>query len=189
MNRIAIVLCLVAGVAVAGCGKKADEKLTEKLIEKSLSRDGVKADVDISGNTMSFTTTDADGKQANVKVNGDEMTVSGADGVTTFQATGAGKMPANFPADVYVYAGADIVSAVSSSAGVNLALKTSDASKDVMAKYAAEMKDKGWATQTSLDTGDMAMLVFSKDNRTANVVVQFVDGRTSINLTVAAEQY
>ena len=187
MNRIAIVLCLVAGVAVAGCGKKADEKLTEKLLEKSLSQDGVKADVDISGETMSFTTTDADGQQAHVQMNGNEMTVSGPDGTTTFQATGAGKMPADFPADVYVYAGADIVSAVSTPAGVNLALKTAAAAKDVAAKYAAEMTAQGWATQTTLDTGGMTMLVFTKDNRTANVVVQFVDGSTSINLTVATE--
>ena len=188
MNRIAIVLCLVAGVAVAGCGKKADEKLTEKLLEKSLSKDGVKADVDISGNQVSFTTTDADGKQANVKMNGDEMTISGADGVTTFQATGAGKMPADFPADVYVYAGADIVSAVSTPVGVNLSLKTASAKADVAAKYAAEMKNQGWAAQTTMDTGDMTMLVFTKDNRTANVVVQFIDGSTSINLTVATEK-
>ena len=94
MNRRAILLCLAIGVAAAGCGKKSEEKLanklTEKLIEKSLSRDGVKAKVDLSGETMSFTTTDAEGKQANVKMNGDSLVIEGADGTTTFRAGGAG---------------------------------------------------------------------------------------------------
>jgi len=61
MKRTMIVLGLAACVAAAGCGKKAEEKLseklTEKLLEKSLAADGVKAKVDLSGDTMSFTTT------------------------------------------------------------------------------------------------------------------------------------
>ena len=187
MNRMGLIVGLVAGVAVAGCGKKAEESFTEKLIEKSLSMDGMKADVDLSGNTMSFTTTDADGKQANVKMDGDEMTITGAEGTTTFRAAGEGKMPADFPADVHVYAGASIVSSISSSAGINLTLKSTDAAKDVAAAYAAEMKAKGWTSESTMDMGEMAMLSFAKDNRRASVIVQAVDGSTSINLTVATK--
>ena len=191
MNRMALVVCLAAGVALAGCGRKAEEKLseklTEKLIEKSLAQDGVKADVDLSGETMSFTTTDAEGKQARVKMNNEEMTITGEDGQTTFRATGAGKMPADFPADVYVPAGASVVSSLTTPAGINLALQTAAAAKDVAEKYAAEMKSQGWTSQSSMDMGDMTMLAFAKDNRTANVIVQFVDGATSINLTVATK--
>ena len=188
MNRIAIILCLVAGVAVAGCGKKADEKLTEKLIEKSLSRDGVKANVDISGNQMSFTTTDADGKKANVQLNGDEMTITSDDGKTTFRAGGAGKMPADFPADVYLVAGADVVSSISSPDGLNLTLKTASSKADVVAKYTEEMKAQGWTTKTTMDMGETAMLSFAKDDRMASVIVTVEDGSTSINLTVATEK-
>lgn len=191
MNRMAVIMCLAAGVVLAGCGKKAEdklsEKLTEKLLEKSLSRDGVKADVDLSGETMSFTTTDAEGKQAHVQLNNEEMTITGEDGQTTFRAAGAGKMPEDFPADVYVPAGASVVSSLATPAGINLALKTSAAAKDVAAQYAAEMKTQGWTSQSSMDMGDMTMLAFAKDNRTANVIVQSADGTTSINLTVATQ--
>lgn len=191
MKRTMIVLGLAACVAAAGCGKKSEEKLseklTEKLLEKSLSMDGVKTKVDLSGDTMSFTTTDADGKQANVKMSGDSLVVEGPDGVETFRAGGAGEMPAEFPADVYVHSGASVVSSIRSPAGINLALKCSDAAKTVVAAYAAEMKAKGWAQQSSMDTGDMAMLVFAKDNRTASVIVQAESGITAINLTVATK--
>ena len=191
MNRMAIILCLAIGVAAVGCGKKSEEKLseklTEKLLEKSLSQDGVTAKVDLSGDTMSFTTTDADGKQANVKMNGDTLVVEGPDGVETFRAGGAGEMPKDFPADVYVQAGAEVVSSISTTAGLNLTLKSSSAKADIVAQYAAGMKDKGWTTESTMDMGETAMLSFKKDNRMASVIVQVEEGFTSINLTVATE--
>ena len=191
MNRTWIVWSLATCVAVAGCGKKADEKLseklTEKLLEKSLSKDGVKANVDISGDTMSFTTTDADGKQSNVKMDGDSLVVEGPDGVQTFRAGGAGEMPKDFPADVYVLSGASVVSSISTPGGANLSLKSGAPKAVVVAQYAAEMKDKGWTTESTMDMGETAMLSFAKDNRTASVIVQVEDGATSINLTVGAK--
>ena len=191
MKRTWIVWGLAACVAATGCGKKSEEKLseklTEKLLEKSLSQDGVKAKVDISGDTMSFTTTDADGKQANVKMDGDEMVVTSEDGTTTFRAGGAGKMPADFPADVYVLAGADVVSSISTPGGANLTLKSSSPKADVVAKYAAEMKDKGWTTESTMDMGETAMLSFAKDNRQASVIVQTEDGATAVNLSVGTK--
>ena len=191
MKRTWIVWSLAACVAVAGCGKKADEKLseklTEKLLEKSLSKDGVKANVDISGDTMSFTTTDADGKQSNVKMDGDSLVVEGPDGVQTFRAGGAGEMPKDFPADVYVLSGASVVSSISTPGGANLSLKSGAPKAVVVAQYAAEMKDKGWTTESTMDMGETAMLSFAKDNRTASVIVQVEDGATAINLTVGTK--
>lgn len=191
MNRIAIVLLLAAGVAASGCGKKAEEKmsekLAEKLIEKSLAKDGVKAKVDITGETMSFSTTDADGQQASMRVNGDEMTIEGPDGTTTFRSGGAGNLPQDFPADVYVVPGASVASSMSYPGGVNLSLTTSAAAKEVADRYSAEMKAQGWGEQSSMDTPEVAMLSFVKENRMATVLVQTEDGVTTINLTVATE--
>ena len=191
MKRTMIVLGLAACVAAAGCGKKSEEKLseklTEKLLEQSLSQDGVKAKVDLSGDTMSFTTTDADGKQSNVKMDGDSMTIEGPDGVQTFRAGGAGEMPKDFPADVYVPAGASVVSSISAPGGLNLALQSGSPKADVVAQFAAEMKAQGWATESTMDMGETAMLSFKKDNRMASVIVQVEEGFTSINLTVATE--
>ena len=191
MNRTWIVLGLAACVAAAGCGKKAEEKmsekLTEKLLEKSLSKDGVKAKVDISGNTMSFTTTDADGKQSNVKMDGESLVVEGPDGVQTFRAGGAGEMPKDFPADVYVPAGASVVSSISAPGGLNLTLQSGSPKADVVAQFAAEMKAQGWATESTMDMGETAMLSFAKDNRRASVIVQSENGATTINLTVGTK--
>lgn len=191
MNRMAIVLCLAIGVAAAGCGKKAEEKLseklTEKLIEKSLSQDGVTAKVDLSGETMSFTTTDADGKQAHVKMDGDSMVVEGPDGVETFRAGGAGEMPKDFPADVYVQAGAEVVSSILTPGGMNLSLKSTSSKADVVAQYAAGMQDKGWTATTTMDMGETAMLSFEKGDRMASVIVQVEDGATAVNLTVGTK--
>ena len=191
MNRMLIVLGLAACVAAAGCGKKSEEKLseklTEKLLEKSLSKDGVKAKVDLSGDTMSFTTTDADGKQSNVKMDGDSMVIEGPDGVQTFRAGGAGEMPKDFPADVYVLSGASVVSSITTPGGANLSLKSASSKADVVAKYAAEMKAQGWTTESTMDMGEMAMLSFAKDNRQASVIVQTENGATTINLTVGTK--
>ena len=191
MKRTMIVLGLAACVAAAGCGKKSEEKLseklTEKLLEQSLSQDGVKAKVDLSGDTMSFTTTDADGKQSNVKMDGDSMTIEGPDGVQTFRAGGAGEMPKDFPADVYVPAGASVVSSISAPGGLNLTLQSGSPKADVVAQFAAEMKAQGWATESTMDMGETAMLSFEKGDRQASVIVQVEDGATSINLTVGAK--
>ena len=191
MNRTWIVLGLAACVAAAGCGKKAEEKmsekLTEKLLEKSLSQDGMKAKVDLSGDAMSFTTTDAEGKQSNVKMDGDSLVVEGPDGVETFRAGGAGAMPKDFPADVYVLSGAEVVSSITTPGGANLSLKSSSLKADVVAQYAAEMKAQGWATESTMDMGETAMLSFAKDNRRVSVIVQVEDGATSINLTVGTK--
>ena len=191
MKRTMIVLGLAACVAAAGCGKKSEEKLseklTEKLLEQSLSQDGVKAKVDLSGDTMSFTTTDADGKQSNVKMDGDSMTIEGPDGVQTFRAGGAGEMPKDFPADVYVPAGASVVSSISAPGGLNLTLQSGSPKTDVVAQFAAEMKAQGWATESTMDMGETAMLSFAKDNRRASVIVQSENGATTINLTVGTK--
>ena len=191
MKRTWIVWGLAACVAAAGCGKKAEEKLseklTEKLLEKSMAKDGVKAKVDISGNTMSFTTTDADGKQSNVKMDGDSLVVEGPDGVQTFRAGGAGVMPLDFPADVHVLAGAEVVSSISTPGGANLTLKSTSSKADVVAQYAAEMKAQGWTTETTMDMGETAMLSFAKGNRQASVIVQAEAGATAINLTVGTK--
>ena len=191
MKRTMIVLGLAACVAAAGCGKKSEEKLseklTEKLLEQSLSQDGVKAKVDLSGDTMSFTTTDADGKQSNVKMDGDSLVVEGPDGVETFRAGGAGDMPKDFPADVYVPAGADVVSSISTPGGANLTLKSANSKADVVARYAAEMKAQGWTTESTMDMGETAMLSFAKGNRQASVIVQVEEGATAINLTVGTK--
>ena len=93
---------LILGVAVAGCGRKAQEKLTEKLIEKGLAADGSVADVELSGDKITYTATDAEGKRSRVRIEGEQVTIAGEDGTITYQAGGECKLPQGFPANDFV---------------------------------------------------------------------------------------
>jgi hypothetical protein len=187
MNRMWIAGMVAALVAGAGCGQKAQEKATEKLIERSLAAEGVDAQVDIAGDTMSFTATGADGKKSNVRIAGDQMTIVGEDGTTSFRAGGAGPLPPEFPQDVLAYPGAAVVSSLTAPGSVNVALQSADSAADVAAKYQAEMAANGWTAQSSFAQDGMSMLTFAKEDRTANVVIQAQDGGAQINVTIATE--
>ena len=192
MNRILIVWGLTAALAVCGCGKKAGEKtgekLAEKMIEKALAAEGVDTQVNLSEDGMSFRTTDAEGRRADVKVDGDTVTIQGPDGTTTFRSTGAGQMPDDFPKDVFVYPGADVVASMTYPGGVNLALESADPVQDVIAKSKSAMTGLGWTEKSHLGMDDVAMLSYTKDTRTVSLIIQQDSGSpTAINITIAEE--
>ncbi len=179
---------LILGVAVAGCGRKAQEKLTEKLIEKGLAADGSVADVELSGDKITYTATDAEGKRSRVRIEGEQVTIAGEDGTVAYQAGGEGKLPQGFPADAFVYPGATIVTSMSFPQGVNVAFETKDAVATVVAKYASEMKAKGWTEKSTMKMDEVNMSSYEKGKRTASVIVQAQEGVTQINLTINATE-
>ncbi len=64
-------LLLAAAIALTACGRaqdKAAEKLVEKTIESSMSKDGTSAKVDLSQGAMKVTTTDASGKTTQMEM-------------------------------------------------------------------------------------------------------------------------
>ena len=71
MNRLAPPLVALLALALAGCGKvqeKASEKMVEKAIESSMSKDGTQAKVDLSQGGMKMSTTDASGKTTQMEM-------------------------------------------------------------------------------------------------------------------------
>lgn len=186
MKNHALLPCLALCALLAGCGKKSEDALAEKLIEKSLSRDGVAAKVDLDGETMKFTTTDAEGRKADFKVEGDTVQVVSEDGATTFASGENTKVPKNFPADVLVYAGAKPTSAMTSPDAFSLTLATADAPAKVAEKYKAEMVATGWKEKSAFFSEDTWMLVYAKEAREATVMVNKADDGASIVLGVAA---
>jgi len=79
MNRIGvprptalmIALTAAAAFALCGCGKvqeKASEKMAEKAIESSLSKDGTQAKVNLSEGGFKVSTTDASGKSTQMEM-------------------------------------------------------------------------------------------------------------------------
>lgn len=147
-----------------GCGKKANEKLAEKMIEAAAKRDGIKADVNIADDTF---------------------TIKTDDGTSTFSAGKNAKVPADFPKDVYVYEGAEVVSSVSGPDGFSLMFQT----KDAQAKVANTMKSKfasqGWTEEMTMNQGGVVMLGYKKDERSVIVNVTGDSDMTQISLTVA----
>ena len=69
--KLPLCVALLAAALVAACGKaqeKVTEKAVEKAIESSMSKDGTKAKVDLSDNSVKVTTTDASGKTTQMEM-------------------------------------------------------------------------------------------------------------------------
>ena len=71
MSHMVTLVTVALGLALSACGKvqeKAAEKMTEKAIESSLSKDGTQAKVNMSDGGMKITTTDASGKATQMEM-------------------------------------------------------------------------------------------------------------------------
>ena len=177
--------CLVLCVLLAGCGKKSEDALAEKLIEKNLAADGVKADVDLDGGTMKFTSTDADGRKANVVIDNDAIKVVTEEGTSTYSSGDNVKIPADFPKDVFRYPEAKPLAAMSSAGTFMLNLKTSDALEKVGQRYKSEMTAAGWKEVSAFTSAESWMVNFGKDTREVGVILGKEDDSTTIMINIA----
>lgn len=188
MNKLLVTVSLATCIAAMGCGKKSQEELTENLIEKSLAKDGVAADIDIADGKMNFTATDPEGKKSKISISEGGLTIDGEDGATSYASGAAAKVPKNFPEDVLVYPGSEIVSAVSVPEGFSLILKSKDAADKVVGQYKEEMADKGWKEDAAINMGTQAILTYKKDNRTISMIIGTEDNAAQIALTVTTQK-
>ena len=158
-----IILCAVACslVAYIGCGKKAEEKVIEKIIEKE---SGGKADVDISDESISIKT---------------------EDGEATLHAGENVKLPADFPKDILVYKGADVKMTMEVPQGKSVTFLTKDDVSKVAEAYKKEMAGKGWKKEMAMDMGEQTSLIFKKDERMAQIMIGKEDDKTMINIITA----
>lgn len=188
MNKLLLTVSLATCIAVMGCGKKSEEEVAEKLIERSLGKDGVATHVDIADGKMSFTATDAEGKKSNISMSEEGVTIGSEDGTTSYATGAAAKVPKTFPEDVLVYPGSEIVSSMTLPEGFHLILKSKDAAAKVVAKYQAEMADKGWTEDASINMGNQSMLTFKKDNRIVSLMIGSEDNSAQIAVTVTTQK-
>ena len=160
-------IMFAAIVVIFGCGEKGEEKAAEKVMEKAIeSNMGGNAEVDIEKNSLRIQTEEG------------EMTMTAGEAV---------KLPADFPKDIFLYRGADLNMAMELPQATNLMFETKDSVSEVSQAYLDEMRKKGWAKEMSMDMGGRQMMVFTKDDRTANVSVASDEEMTQIALTVAQE--
>ena len=176
--------CLALCVLLAGCGKKSEEALTKKLIEKSLAADGVKADVDLSGGTMKFTSIDAQGRKADFKVEGDSVKVVTEDGAAAFSSGAKTQIPDTFPKDVLLYPGARPDSSMTSAESTMVSFKTPDDVGKVGQRYKGDMAAAGWKETSAFTSEESWMLTFVKETRRASVFVNKDEAGAMIMITL-----
>jgi hypothetical protein len=147
MAVFALSLCVFLAI---GCGKKAEEKRAEKIMEKTISEaTGQETKVDLSG--------------GNVRVENKDMKVDIASSST---------WPADMFADVPKFTGGAIERVVTSNAGnakkFNIYYK--GVGDDAVRQYTQDLKSRGWEANLSEMGGKAAILNAQKSNLAMNFV-------------------
>lgn len=160
------VIAIACIIPLAACGKRHEERVIEKAIERS---SGGKAKVDISEGKFELET--GEGK----------LKVSSGDGI---------EIPAAFPKDVYVYEGAKAMTSMTMPKGYMLTLETNDPAAKVAAAYQSRMEAEGWKQEMAMDTGDAKVFTYKKGDLVAQVTIvgESDGGKTTISLTTSAEE-
>lgn len=163
MIAAVVVGVLVVGGIVRSIERKAANSFAEKAIEAAT---GGKVDIDSDGG---------------------EITVRTDEGIWST----SDKLPDGWPSDVPTYPDTAIQSSVAANQGQDLGhfvgLLTDDGIAKVVDWYKDKLADEGWKIETDLTVTDGSMLGASKDSRSLIVTIMPQDGKTIINLTVAAK--
>jgi hypothetical protein len=170
---LATTVALVASLPACLCGRMKErlaEKATEAAFEAATDDGkGGKAKIDISKGTLTIT----DGK--------------GGGGM--FAAGAGAKLPASWPKDFPVVAGAKVTFALDTPNGASVTLETADPVQKVYDYYATTMPAQGWKINVRTSSDDGGTLMMTKDpKRSATVVVSGSSGKTSVVLSSATSK-
>lgn len=171
---------LVGGVLVfmvlvfSGCGpsdrisEKAGEKLMEKMIE---TQTGGKVDVNTGKQTMDITT---------------------KDGTVSVSQEGEGKLPNDFPKDIFIFSDAKITVSTSGSAeskSFSISYSTATGQNDAIEKYKSEMTGNGWSKESEMNFGaeQGAFLNFKKGDLSVAVTIGTDQEKNTFITVIGAE--
>jgi len=157
------VLCLI--LVLAGCEKTPEQPATEKKIEDSSA-----ADAKLEPPKSEMTITEEAGEK--------EYTVSSGEGA---------EIPKDFPADVFIYRPSKVINVMDMPEGSSVGLTTADDVSTVAETYQREMAAMDWSEQSSVKNGGRLMLVFEKEERSANIAIGSKDGAAQIMLMVTKD--
>jgi hypothetical protein len=157
---------MVSSMVLAGC-EKAGEKAAEKAIETGMAKEGIKADVDVSG---------------------EKITIESKEGTAVFTGGKSAEVPEGFPKDVYVYEGATIIAALSVPEGFNLSMETGDSAEKVLAAIKSKMTAFGWKEEMTMNQGSHSMVGYKKGERTTMVNINADKKITQISLTATEKK-
>ncbi len=196
-GSLATALLLGWTVIGAGCGKAAQtvtEKVAEKAIEKSIAKDGGTADVkiDTKSGTVQMKGKDASGNAYEVKTGGDKdsfnLQQTDADGSVT-QMGASAKIPADFPKDVPVLDGLQLLMVHVSSAKKEFLVqgKSTTPITKAAAFYREKIPAQGWKELTKMDAGEMQNMQYEKDQRVLSVMLMKEGEETTISTQVGPQ--
>jgi len=189
-----------------GCGGRAQEKAIEKAVESAAAKDGKKVDVDFRDGAMTIKTSDGEsmnidtkagkfsmkgteeGQEVKISADGDSFSMATPDGAFRAVSGKGAKVPDDFPKDVPVYAGAEILMATSmpGDEAFSIQAKTNDPMEKVGAFYKEKLAANGWAEQHTMSQTagqPMQMITYSKADRMVMVMLTTEDEATHLNLT------
>lgn len=185
----------LAMLLLAGCGgKSAEEKsanaLAEQMIERAARENGSNIDVDISSGNVTIRGTDENGEAVNINVDGETATVTSEDGGVTFATGEAAKIPDDFPKDIPLYDGAQLVTVHQDTGAGTIALiaTSSDPAAKVAQFYKEKAQANGWTQESAFDQGDaMHMLTYKKDSQQLDIFISGEGDATQIQLSLTRQ--
>ncbi|MGI6459098.1 MAG: hypothetical protein ACOX5J_03215 [Candidatus Hydrogenedentales bacterium] len=195
MKRAALLAGCLAMALVAGCGEKSAEKaseaLAEQIIERAARGIGANVDVDVSSGKISVKGVDEHGQAVDFTVGADTGTMTSDDGAVSFATGEAAKIPDDFPKDVPLYQGAQLVSVHrDTNAGMtSLAATSGDPAGTIAEFYTKQMEANGWTRETAFNQSDsMHMMSYEKDSRQLSIIIiAGEDDATQIQLALSRQ--
>jgi len=163
-NKTTLIILVVIAVLIllGGVGYFLQQKSAEKTAEKVIE--------------------DATGGKVDISEGGNKVTIETDEGKLT---VGQNQIPDNFPSDVPVYTGAEVITSSESGDNFTLALKSTDTVSKVSDYYNGEVKSNGWTIANSSNIAGSTSITATKDGRQLNIVItKDTEGQTAIAIVI-----
>jgi hypothetical protein len=195
---VVTVACSLMLLAMHGCSKEAARETAEKTIEKNLAAEGKEAEVTIKPDEESFSMTvkdnEDDGTTTEVQMGQDGGSVVVVDedgGSSTMQMGTSANIPEGFPKDVPIHSSLKInMSLTDGESGFTLQASSEEKFDNLVYFYTEESRKLGWTEQMNMQQNmetPMQMLVYEKEARMMNLVLQREGDLVNITINVTQE--
>lgn len=124
----------------------------------------------------------ANGENAHVNMDGQNMTVTTKDGTATFSSSGS--LPADFPTDLGLPGGYAVVGTMVTAQGQVANLEYGKPLADLQKEIKGNLVGQGWKIEMEMTMGEGASLQVSKGERNAFVVLSSSSGKTTVSITI-----
>lgn len=157
-----IVIIVITVLIILGGGYLLQQQFTERLAEKAIE--------------------DTTGGKVNISEGGNKITIETDDGKPT---VGQNQIPKNFPPDVSIYPGSEVVTSSESNDNFTLALTTSNSVSKVRDFYRNDLEKNGWDTSEAPVLDKSFIISGTKGNRKVDIVVSLDNnGKTGVAIVI-----